>query len=185
MFRFVKKFDMKKILFYITLIIGSSFHSQDDWTLYPKKEALDSLDIQSTELLQSINHDSIKVVDTTYTNSLYYLSSKGVLVENKDSKMDSINNYLSEKGKYNGYTVQLFVSQKTEKVREIRKKFISNFPEMILFDEYIAPNVFLYSGKFQDYNNAVFSKMKLEKVFGNTLVVRKSFPYLVEKKMED
>jgi hypothetical protein len=56
---------------------------------------------------------------------------------------------------------------------------------MILFDEYIAPNVFLYSGKFQDYNNAVFSKMKLEKVFGNTLVVRKSFPYLVEKKMED
>ena len=176
---------MKKILFYIALIISSTFHSQDDWTLYPKKEALDSLNIQSTELLQSINHDSIKVVDTTYTKSLYYLSSKGVLAENKDSKMDSINNYLSEKGKYNGYTVQLFVSQKTEKVREIRKKFISNFPEMILFDEYIAPNIFLYSGKFQDYNNAVFSKMKLEKVFGNTLVVRKSFPYRVEKKMED
>ena len=112
---------MNKILFYIALIISSTFHSQDDWTLYPKKEALDSLNIQSTELLQSINHDSIKVVDTTYTKSLYYLSSKGVLAENKDSKIDSINNYLSEKGKYNGYTVQLFVSQKTEKVREIRK----------------------------------------------------------------
>ena len=108
-----------------------------------------------------------------------------VLLENKDSKIDSINNYLSEKGKYNGYTVQLYVSQKTDKVREIRKKFIFNFPEMILFDEYIAPNIFLYSGKFQDYNNAVFSKMKLEEVFENTLVVRKSFPYLVEKKMED
>ena len=109
---------MKKILFYVALIIGSSFHSQDDWTLYPKKEALDSLDIQSTELLQSINHDSIKVVDTTYTKSLYYLSSKGVLVENKDSKMDSINNYLSEKGKYNGYTVQLFVSQKQKRLEK-------------------------------------------------------------------
>ena len=56
---------------------------------------------------------------------------------------------------------------------------------MVLFDEYIAPNIFLYSGKFQDYNNAVFSKMKLEEVFENTLVVRKSFPYRVEKKMED
>lgn len=176
---------MKKNIFYITIIISSTFHSQDDWTLYPKKEALDSLNIQSTELLQLINSDSIKVVDSTYTKSLYYLSSKGVLAENKDSKIDSINNYLSEKGKYNGYTVQLFVSQKTDKVRELRKKFISNFPEMILFDEYIAPNIFLYSGKFQDYNNAVFSKMKLEKVFGNTLVVRKSFPYRVEKKMED
>jgi hypothetical protein len=176
---------MKKILFYTTLIICSSFHSQNDWTLYPKKEAVDSLNIQSTELLISINHDSIQVLDTTYTDSLYYLSNEGVLVENKDSKIDSINNYLSKKGKYNGYTVQLYVSQKTDKVREIRKKFIFNFPEMILFDEYIAPNIFLYSGKFQDYNNAVFSKMKLEEVFENTLVVRKSFPYLVEKKMED
>jgi hypothetical protein len=176
---------MKKILFYTTLIICSTFHSQNDWTLYPKKEAVDSLNIQSTELLISINHDSIQVLDTTYTDSLYYLSNEGVLVENKDSKIDSINNYLSKKGKYNGYTVQLYVSQKTDKVREIRKKFIFNFPEMILFDEYIAPNIFLYSGKFQDYNNAVFSKMKLEEVFENTLVVRKSFPYLVEKKMED
>ena len=176
---------MKKILFYTTLIICSTFHSQDDWTLYPKKEALDSLNIQSTESLKSINNDSTQLVDNTYTDSLYYISNEGVLVENKDSKIDSINNYLSEKGKYNGYTVQLYVSQKTEKVREIRKKFISNFPEMILFDEYIAPNIFLYSGKFQDYNNAVFSKMKLEEVFENTLVVRKSFPYRVEKKMED
>ena len=176
---------MKKILFYTTLIICSTFHSQNDWTLYPKKEAVDSLNIQSTELLISINHDSIQVLDTTYTDSLYYLSNEGVLVENKDSKIDSINNYLSKKGKYNGYTVQLYVSQKIDKVREIRKKFIFNFPEMILFDEYIAPNIFLYSGKFQDYNNAVFSKMKLEEVFENTLVVRKSFPYLVEKKMED
>mgnify|MGYP001162999105 FL=1 len=182
---------MKKILFYTTLIICSTFHSQDDWTLYPKKEALDSLNIQSTELLKSINHDStqvhdsIQVLDTKYTDSLYYLSNEGILVENKDSKIDSINNYLSEKGKYNGYTVQLYVSQKTDKVREIRKKFISNFPEMILFDEYIAPNIFLYSGKFQDYNNAVFSKMKLDEVFENTLVVRKSFPYYLEKKMED
>lgn len=176
---------MKKILFYTALIICSTFHSQDDWTLYPKKGDLDSLNIQSTELLKSINHDSTRVLDATYTDSLYYLSIEGVLKENKDSKIDSINNYLSEKGKYNGYTVQLYVSQKTDKVREIRKKFISNFPEMILFDEYIAPNVFLYSGKFQDYNNAVFSKMKLEEVFENTLVVRKSFSYRVEKKMED
>ena len=141
---------MKKILFYTTLIICSTFHSQDDWTLYPKKEALDSLNIQSTESLKSINNDSIKAyestqeLNTTYTDSLYYISNEGVLVENKDSKINSINNYLSKKGRYNGYTVQLYVSQKTEKLREIRKKFISNFTEMILFDEYIAPNIFLY-----------------------------------------
>ena len=176
---------MKKILFYLTLIISTTFHSQEEWTLYPKKTIHDSLNIQSTKLSDSIYQDTILTIDTTYTDALYYLSNEGVLVENKDSEIVSINNYLSEHGKYNGYTVQLCVNQKTDKIRELRKKFISNFPEMILFDEYIAPNIFLYSGKFQDYNNAVFSKMKLEEVFENTLVVRKSFPYHVEKKMEN
>ena len=64
---------MKKILFYTTLIICSTFHSQDDWTLYPKKEALDSLNIQSSELLKSINHDSIQTLDTTYNLSLIHI----------------------------------------------------------------------------------------------------------------
>ena len=176
---------MKEILFYITLIFCSTLHSQDEWTLYPKKEALDSLNIKSTELSKLILLDSLLTMDTSYSDTLYYLSSEGSLLEYKDSKIESINNYLSKHGKYNGYTVQLYVSQKTNKIRELRSKFISNFPEMILFDEYIAPNIFLYSGKFQDYNNAVFSKMKLEEVFDNTLVVRKSFSYYVEKKMED
>ena len=176
---------MKKILFYTTLIICSTFHSQDDWTLYPKKEALNSLNLDSSELSKKIQKDLLSKVTAIYTDSLRYISNEGVLLENRDSKIESINNYLSEKGTYNGFTVQLYFSQKTDEVREIRKKFITKFPDKILFDEYIAPNIFLYSGKFQDYNNAVFSKMKLDEVFENTLVVRKSFPYYLEKKMED
>ena len=176
---------MKKILFYTTLIICSTFHSQDDWTLYPKKEALDSLNLDSSGLSKKIQQDLLSKVNSIYTDSLRYISNEGVLLENRDSKIESINNYLSEKGTYNGFTVQLYFSQKTDEVREIRKKFISKFPDKILFDEYIAPNIFLYSGKFQDYNNAVFSKMKLDEIFENTLVVRKSFPYYLEKKMED
>ena len=176
---------MKKILFYTTLIICSTFHSQDDWTLYPKKEALNSLNLDSSELSKKTQKDLLSKVTAIYTDSLRYISNEGVLLENRDSKIESINNYLSEKGTYNGFTVQLYFSQKTDEVREIRKKFITKFPDKILFDEYIAPNIFLYSGKFQDYNNAVFSKMKLDEVFENTLVVRKSFPYYLEKKMED
>ena len=176
---------MKKILFYTTLIICSTFHSQDDWTLYPKKEALNSLNLDSSELSKKTQKDLLSKVTAIYTDSLRYISNEGVLLENRDSKIESINNYLSEKGTYNGFTVQLYFSQKTDEVREIRKKFITKFPDKILFDEYIAPNIFLYSGKFQDYNNAVFSKMKLDEIFENTLVVRKSFPYYLEKKMED
>ena len=48
---------MKKILFYTTLIICSTFHSQDDWTLYPKKEALNSLNLDSSELSKKIQKE--------------------------------------------------------------------------------------------------------------------------------
>ena len=48
---------MKKILFYSTLIICTTFYSQDDWTLYPKKETLDSLNLESNELLKKIPTD--------------------------------------------------------------------------------------------------------------------------------
>jgi hypothetical protein len=153
--------------------------------LYPKKEALDSLSLQSSELSKKNKQDIQTILTPIYTDSLHYMSKEGILLENKDSKIESVNNYLSEKGTYNGFTVQLYFSQKTDEIRETRKKFISKFPDKIIFDEYIAPNIYLYSGKFQDYSNAVFSKIKLEEIFKNTLVVRKSFPYYIKREMED
>jgi hypothetical protein len=53
---------------------------------------------------------------------------------------------------------------------------------MEIFDEYIAPNIFLYSGLFQDYNQAALYKKKLEIIFKNTLVVRKKIPNQIEEK---
>ena len=97
---------MKKILFYSTLIICTTFYSQDDWTLYPKKETLDSLNLESNELLKKIQQDFLSRATPIYTDSLSYISNEGVLLENKDSKIESINKYLSEKGTYNGFTVQ-------------------------------------------------------------------------------
>ena len=46
----------------------------------------------------------------------------------------------------------------------------------------ILRQTFLYSGKFKDYNKAELYKKELEEVFKNTLVVRKDFPYKIEKK---
>ena len=55
---------------------------------------------------------------------------------------------------------------------------------MEIFDEYIAPNIFLYSGLFQDYNQATLYKKKLEIIFKNTLVVRKKIPHKIKKKQK-
>ena len=177
---------MRIIWFIIFISCNSYNYSQENWILYPKKETLDSLKVKSLLSDQNLKSDSLIAndIDTISVNSISinYISEMGSLIEIKDSRIDSIRNYISNYGTYNGYTIQIYVTQETSKVREIRKKFILNFPEKTLFDEYIAPNIFLYSGKFKDYNRAELFKKGLEDVFENTLVVRKQFPYKVEKK---
>ena len=181
---------MKKIWFLIFIYYSSFSYSQENWILYPKKEILDSLKVKSlskesnkTKVYEDaivFNMDS--PIDSLKSLPVNYISDTGSLIENKDSRIESLINYISKHGKYKGYTIQIYVSQETVKIREIRSKFISNFPKKILFDEYVAPNIFLYSGKFKDYNKAELFKNELQKVFENTLIVRKYFPYKVEKK---
>ena len=176
---------MRKV--WIIIFIGciSSSYSQENWILYPKKETLDSLKVKSLSNNENLTHDSLffkKIDNQTNINTINYITEIGSLVENKDSRIDSISNYISKNGTYIGYTIQIYVTQETSKIREVRKNFISNFPERTLFDEYIAPNIFLYSGKFKDFNRAELFKKELEEVFENTLVVRKNFPYKIVKK---
>ena len=176
---------MKKIWFIIFISLCSYSYCQENWILYPKKDALDSLKVKSLSNNDSLNPDSIsfnKIDSQNNIQTINYISEIGSLIENKDSRIDSISNYIAKNGTYKGYTIQIYVTQETSKIREVRKNFISNFPEKTLFDEYIAPNIFLYSGKFKDYNRAELFKKELEEVFENTLVVRKNFPYKIEKK---
>ena len=176
---------MRKIWFIIFFICNSYSYCQENWILYPKKDALDSLKVKSLSNNDSLNSDSVsfnKIDSQINIQTINYISEIGSLIENKDSRIDSIRNYIAVNGTYIGYTIQIYVTQETSKIREVRKNFISNFPEKTLFDEYIAPNIFLYSGRFKDYNRAELFKKELEEVFENTLVVRKNFPYKIEKK---
>ena len=176
---------MRKVLFIIFIGCISYSYSQENWILYPKKETLDSLKVKSLSNNENSTYNSLffnKKDTQTNIYNINYISKIGSLVENKDSRIDSIIDYIAKNGTYNGYTIQIYVTQETSKIREIRKNFISNFPESTLFDEYIAPNIFLYSGKFKDFNRAELFKKELEEVFENTLVVRKNYPYKIEKK---
>ena len=178
---------MRKIWFIIFFFCNFYSNCQENWILYPKKEALDSLKVKSLSNNDSLTTDSMifgKIDSQINIPFINYISERGSLIENKDSRIDSLINYLANYGYYKGYTIQIYVTQENSRIREIRKNFISNFPEKTLFDEYIAPNIFLYSGKFKDYNRAELYKKELEKVFKNTLIVRKNFPYKIEKNRE-
>jgi len=177
------KFDYSTFMKNIILISFIFFHStligQNNWTLYPKKDTIvekDSLAIAKSDSLMSDSSITKEIPLKQKKDSIHYISSKGHIVIRADYRIDSINSYISNKGKFNGYAVQLIVTQDTRKIREMRKTFTNLFAGEYLFDEYIAPNIFLYAGKYFSKNDAVTLNNKLSAHFKNTMVIMKKFP---------
>ena len=80
---------------------------------------------------------------------------------------------LQEEKKILGYTVQIEVSQQNNIIKDAKLKFIKKFPDQPIFDEYIAPNTYLFAGKFFDKNDALSFQHKIQGVFSNTMVIKK------------
>lgn len=117
-----------------------------------------------------------KVDQLIDTSQLKYINDLGFLLISKDERIDSLNKYLAKTGTFKGFSVQICVSQETDKIRNTRKSFVENFPSEFLYDEYIAPNIFLYAGKYYTKHDAISFKKKLEPFFDNTMVIAKDFP---------
>ena len=169
---------MKNIIFFLSIFFHCTLLAQSSWTLYPKKDSVtrkDSFVIVNSDSLM-LDSSLSKDFPKQKKDSIHYISSKGHIIIHADYRVDSINSYISKRGKFNGYAVQLIVTQDTKKIREMRKTFTNLFPGEYLFDEYIAPNIFLYAGKYFSKNDAVILKNKLSAHFKNTMVVRKKFP---------
>ena len=172
---------MKKLLLIFFCLAGMTIFSQEKWTIYPKKEHNNNTNSHLSKV--SFINDPIGLEDSSTKSKIDYISEKGHLIFAQDYRLDSLNKYLAKNGKFKGFTVQLIVSQETQLIKNIRKKFIQNFPNETLYDEYIAPNIFLYAGKFHSKNDAVFLKKKMEDFFNNTMVVMKSFSLSAEQKI--
>tara|TARA_B100000963_G_scaffold278697_1_gene247103 strand:- start:560 stop:1066 length:507 start_codon:yes stop_codon:yes gene_type:complete len=162
-----------KIIFIITLVIYSKIAiCQEKWTLYPKGSTNEG------DKLINKQDSSIKYKDSsleTFTFKKNYISGTGFLTISKDVRIDSLNKYLKDYEKNEFYSIQLSFSQETEMIKVLRKKFVEIFPDETLYDEYIAPNIYLYAGRFYSRNDAVFLKHKLDMEFENTMIVKKKF----------
>ena len=170
---------MKNIIFFLSIFFHCNLLAQSSWTLYPKKDSTiqkDSVVMPKADTLMPDSSITEEAPLKQKKDSIHYISSKGHIVIHADYRIDSINSYLSNRGKFNGYAVQLIVTQDTKKIREMRKTFTNLFPDEYLFDEYIAPNIFLYAGKYFSKNDAVTLNNKLSSHYKNTMVVRKKFP---------
>jgi len=162
-----------RIICVITLFICSKIAiCQEKWTLYPKNNT------NEKDTLIYKQDYSIKYEDSStepFKLKKRYISEAGFLTINKDVRIDSLNKYLKEYEKNDFFSIQLSFSQETEMIKTLRKKFVEKFPDETLYDEYIAPNIYLYAGKFYSRNDAVFLKHKLDNEFENTMIVKKRF----------
>ena len=181
-------FVKNTIFIFLGFFINDVF-CQNDWTLYPAKDSSTTKDsLTSNNISKDSNvviSDSLLLLDSGQNiRPINYIAENGHVIIKADYRLDSLNSYLSNKGTLNAFAVQLVVTQDTKKVRELRKIFTELFPEEYLFDEYIAPNIFLYAGKYFTMNYAGSLQKKLENSFDNTMVVRKKFPLKVIQKEE-
>ena len=147
-----------------TLILSfllNAFVAQNEWTTYPSNT--DTISINNT------NDSSFKALKFNSSND-----EKSQLVVVKDNRIDLLQEKLKNEKNISGFTVQIEVSQQTNIIKDARLKFIKAFPDYPIFDEYIAPNTYLFVGRFYDKNNALAFQHKIKSKFLNTMVVKKS-----------
>ena len=158
---------MQNRYFIFLFILTSSINNygQEDWTLFPKKDSIKNDDSSIVNEIDSVNKQN------------QYIHNNGELTIIKNNKIDSLANYIKKYTSFQGYTVQLIVSQINSEIKDTRNKFIENFSDEILFDEYVAPNIYLYAGKFYNKNDAYHFKEKISSVFQHTMIISKGFPH--------
>ena len=155
----MKKFNSTLlILFSISYLLG-----QENWTVFPEKK--DSIQIIQTNTSLSLLDSSKKELNFNKLNGSVKVIS--------DPRIEIIQNKLIDGGEMNGYTVQIEVSQQNNIIKDAKLKFIKAYPDESIFDEYIAPNTYLFVGKFYDKNDALHFKYKIRDLFPNTMVIKK------------
>ena len=164
---------------YTALILSLSMNivNAQDWTTYPPNV--------DTNLIANIDTNSIEQQIDSSINELNYNilnSEKSQLIILKDKRIDLLEDKLKKEKKILGFTVQLEVSQQTNIIKDTRLKFIKAYPKYPIFDEYIAPNTYLFAGRFYDKNDALAFQYKIKAAFINTMVIKKSIlpPHIKE-----
>ena len=155
----MKKFNTTLLM----LFSISCFLGQENWTVFPEKK--DSRQVVQTNLQPTLVDSSKKELNFNKLNGSVKVIS--------DPRIEIIQNKLIDGGEMNGYTVQIEVSQQNNIIKDAKLKFIKAFPDESIFDEYIAPNTYLFVGKFYDKNDALHFKYKIRDLFPNTMVIKK------------
>lgn len=135
--------------------------AQNTWTTYPANMDSNTIKHQNDSVLKELKYNNLN-------------SNKSQLLILKDERIDLLEEKIKGEKNIIGFTVQLEVSQQTDIIKNARLKFIKAFPDHPIFDEYIAPNTYLFAGRFYDKNDALAFQHKIKSDFMDTMVIKKS-----------
>ena len=135
--------------------------AQNTLTTYPANMDSNTIKHQNASVLKELKYNNLN-------------SNKSQLLILKDERIDLLEEKIKGEKNIIGFTVQLEVSQQTDIIKNARLKFIKAFPDHPIFDEYIAPNTYLFSGRFYDKNDALAFQHKIKSDFMDTMVIKKS-----------
>ena len=152
---------MRRTYSFIILAVSLNVSiAQNEWTTYPPSIDSNSIEIKYDSALNELKYNALN-------------NNNSQLIILKDKRIDLLEDKLKEEKKIVGFTVQLEVSQQTNVIKDARLKFIKTFPKHPIFDEYIAPNTYLFAGRFYDKNDAIAFQYKIKTAFINTMVIKK------------
>jgi hypothetical protein len=154
---------MKKITVITFLLLTSSLlvninaQNDEDWRLFPSNSG-DKKPINGT-------------INSAEKRQLNYSSKPGTVTVNQSNEIDSLAANFSKEPFIYGYTIQIEVSQQKSIIQNAKYRMMkadANAP----FDEiYVAPNIYLYVGRFYDRLSAYEFRNKILTYFPNSIII--------------
>lgn len=158
---------MKKIctlsIFLLLYSLTFSQQTNNDWKLYPAKNALANDSTSNGE-----HKDTIYEVTPSKT--------PGTVKVSKDARIDNLSKELGTATdgttvKIRGYRLQIIASSKKVRIDEERAKFIANKTDISTYIDYVQPNYKLRVGDFKTKLEAQKLQHELKATFPSALVV--------------
>jgi hypothetical protein len=152
--------NLNIVLILIILTLFSTIYiaqNDEDWRLFPN----------SSEVKKPTNG----TINPAEIRKLNYSSKPGAVTVNQSNEIDSLAaNFIKEPFIY-GYTIQIEVSQQKSIIQNAKYRMMK-IDAIAPFDEiYVAPNIYLYVGRFYDRLSAYEFRNKILTYFPNSIII--------------
>jgi hypothetical protein len=153
--------------------INSSFLAQkedDDWKIFPGN-----------------NHEKPSTTVSLQTKrDLTFNQPQGKVLIQQSGEIDSLINKISKAPFIYGYTIQIEVSQQKSVIQNAKYRMIKTDANVPFDEVYIAPNIYLYVGRFYDRLTAYEYRNRIIGQFPNSTVIgpkKMDLPPLVKEEI--